>query len=249
MPEETSVGKTRWTSGQSGWFRKTWAREAWGSAAAAIGKRIRQSTATPWREVIGVAADEREDGVNVKAPAIAYWPILMKDFAGTRGFLDQVQRAVWSVNPELPLAQVQTLERIYEKSLARTSFTLVMLALAGAMAMLIGLVGIYGVISYSVSQRAREIGIRMALGAQKQEVRKMFVLDGLLAAAIGIVCGLAGAIALTRSMSSLLFEVSPVDPATYAGASALLAGAALLASAIPAWRATAVDPAMALRAE
>jgi len=244
------------------------ARELWHDPARAIGKRVRESRTTPWREVIGVVGDEREDGVDQKAPPVAYWPILMNNFegesvavrrslaymirsgrTGTRGFLNEIQQAVWSVNPNLPLAQVQTLETIYEKSLARTSFTLVMLAIAGAMAMLIGLVGIYGVISYSVSQRTREIGIRMALGARKEEVTRMFLVHGFTLAAIGVGCGLAAAIGLTRLMSSLLFEVSPIDPVTYGSVSLLLTGAAVLASAIPALRATAVDPVEALRAE
>jgi putative ABC transport system permease protein len=244
------------------------ARELCGNPAAALGKRIRGSLEQPWREIVGVVGDEREDGVDQKAPATAYWPILMNDFAGdhvfaqrrvafvirssrtgTRGFLDDLQRAVWSVNPDLPLAQIATLQSVYEKSLARTSFTLVLLAIAGAMAMLIGLVGIYGVISYSASQRTREIGIRMALGARKQEVTQMFVRYALALASIGVVCGAASAVAMTRWMSSLLFEVSPLDPATYAIVSGLLICAALVASAIPAWRATTVDPVDALRAE
>ena len=126
-----------------------------------------------------------------------------------------MSRAVWSVNPNLPLASVRTLDEVVRKSMARTSFTLVMLAIAGAMALLLGVVGIYGVISYSVSQRTREIGIRMALGAQRQEVTRMFVRYGLGLAAIGIACGLAAAVAFTRLMGSLLFEVSALDPLTY----------------------------------
>jgi ABC-type antimicrobial peptide transport system permease subunit len=199
---------------------------------------------------------------------MAYWPIIMNDFAddkvsvrrglnyvvrspraGSQGLLKAVQEAVWSVNGNLPLADVTTLQAIYEKSLARTSFTLVLLAIAGAMAMLIGLVGIYGVISYSVTQRTREIGIRMALGAEQSKLAKMFIGHGLMLAAIGIVCGLAAAFVLTRLMSSLLFEVNPVDPITYAVVSASLIAAALLASYLPALRATKVDPVEALRAE
>lgn len=134
-------------------------------------------------------------------------------------------------------------------SMARTSFTLVMLAIAGAMALLLGVAGIYGVISYSVSQRTREIGIRMALGAQRAEVTRMFVRYGFTLAAIGIVCGLAAAVALARVMASLLFEVSPIDPVVYAAVSLSLAAAARLASYVPALRATGVNPVMALRAE
>jgi putative ABC transport system permease protein len=244
------------------------ARELWRDPASAIGKRVRESLTGTWREVVGVVNDEREDGVNQRAPAIAYWPIIMDNFEGDRvslrrslayvirsnrtgsqSFLKAVQEAVWSVDANLPLANVTTLEELYDKSLARTSFTLVLLAVAGAMAMLIGLVGIYGVISYSVTQRRREIGIRLALGAEHATLAKMFVLHGLILAGIGAACGLAAAVVLTRLMSSLLFEVKALDPLTYAAVSASLIAAALLASYLPALRATKVDPVEALRAE
>ena len=160
-----------------------------------------------------------------------------------------MSRAVWSVNPSLPLASVRTLEAVVSASTARTSCTLVILAIAGAMALLLGVAGIYGVISYSVSQRTREIGIRMALGAERQEVTRMFVRYGLGLAAIGIACGLAAAIALTpRLMGSLLFEVSPIDSLTYVAVCLSLVAAAVLASYVPALRATMVNPVTALRA-
>ena len=168
---------------------------------------------------------------------------------GSTAFTAEVSRAVWSVNPNLPLANVRPLDAIVSASLARTSFTLVMLAIAGAMALLLGVAGIYGVISYSVSQRTREIGIRMALGAQRHEVTRMFVRYGLGLAAIGMGCGLAAAIALTRLMGSLLFEVSPIDPLTYVAVCLSLTAAATLASYVPAVRATMVNPVTALRAE
>jgi predicted permease len=244
------------------------AQEYWHNPAAAIGKRIRENLTDDWREIIGVVRNERDDGVNLKAPAIVYWPFVMKQYwgmkpmvvrslafavrsprTGSSGFLKEIQQAVWSVDPNLPLARVRTLGEVYRKSMARTSFTLVMLALAGGMALLLGLVGIYGVISYSVSQRTREIGIRLALGAREQTVRRMFVRHGLALTGIGLVAGLAAAAALMRLMSSLLFEVSPVDPMTYGAVSLSLIVAAVLASYIPARRATAVDPVEALRAE
>jgi ABC-type antimicrobial peptide transport system permease subunit len=153
------------------------------------------------------------------------------------------------VNPDLPLADVHTLQETYEKSLGRTSFALVMLAIAGAMALLLGVAGIYGVIAYSVAQRTREIGIRIALGAQNREVTGMFVRQGATLAAVGIVFGIAAAAALTRLMSSLLFGVKPYDPITYIGVSIGLVIAAILASYAPASRAASVDPVEALRAE
>jgi predicted permease len=246
------------------------ARELWRDPRAAVGKRIRVTTQDDWREVIGVVADVRDDGVPLKAPATVYWPLLLKNFegdkvkvtvrrgvafairtprAGSTSFLQELRQAVWSVNPNLPLAGVTTLETLYDKSLARTSFTLVMLAIAGGMALLLGVIGIYGVISYSVSQRRREIGIRLALGAPLQEVTGMFVRHGLVLSGIGAACGLAAAFALSRLMKSLLFDVSPADPVTYVSVSAGLIVAAMLASYLPARRATKVDPVEALRAE
>jgi ABC-type antimicrobial peptide transport system permease subunit len=125
-----------------------------------------------------------------------------------------VRQAVWSVNPNLPLADVRTLEYFYRKSMARIAFTLVMLGIAGAMTLLLGIVGLYGVIAYSVSQRAKEIGIRRTLGAQQQELMGMFVRQGLWLTGVGVACGLGTAFALLRLMSSLLLKVTPVDPLT-----------------------------------
>jgi predicted permease len=242
------------------------ARELWQDPRLAIGKQIRETLASPWREVIGVVNDMRDDGVQAPAPAAAYYPLLMNDFqaqptmmrravsfvirsprAAASGFLTDVQRAVWSVNASLPLANVRTFEEIFSNSLARTSFTLVMLAIAGAMALLIGLVGIYGVISYTVSQRTREIGIRMALGAPPREVTRIFLVCAFVLAAVGVVCGLVCAAGLTRLLGSLLFGVRPVDPATYGAVSVILIAACGVASYVPAARAAEVDPVEALR--
>ncbi|MBV9745651.1 MAG: ABC transporter permease [Acidobacteriia bacterium] len=244
------------------------AREYWREPAAALGKRVRENPKADWREIVGVVADERDDGLDKKAPAIIYLPYFTKHFwleepfvqrfltfavrsprTGTAGFLQEVQKAVWSVNPNLPLVNPRSLEELAQASMARTSFTLVMLALAAAMALLLGLVGIYGVISYSVSQRRREIGIRLALGAQQRAITGSFLLHALLLTGIGSISGLAAASALMRLLSSLLFEVSPVDPLTYATVAATLLMAALTASYVPARRAMSVDPAEALRAE
>jgi len=163
--------------------------------------------------------------------------------------MNEVRQAVWSVDPNLPLADVHTLEYYYTRSMARTSFTLVMLAIAGGMALLLGVVGLYGVIAYSVSQRKREIGIRMALGARHQELTGMFVRHGLLLTGVGVACGLAAATVLMRLMSSLLFGVKAVDPVTYGAVSLGMAVTAALASYLPSRRAATVDPVEALRAE
>ncbi len=244
------------------------ARELWQSPAAALGKQIRENPKAPWREVIGVVGNERDNGIGEKAPTIVYWPMIIKDFwgqefrvqrdqafairsgrTGTAGFLKEVQQAIWSVDPNVPIASVRTLREIYDRSMARTSFTFVMLTIAAGMALLLGVVGLYGVISYSVSQRTREIGIRIALGAPQQSVRQMFVRQGLLLTTIGMACGVAAAMAVTRLMTALLYEVSPVDPATYGAVCLVLLMAALLASYVPARRATIIDPMEALRVE
>jgi predicted permease len=247
---------------------ENFAREYWHSAANALGKRIRVGVTDDWREIVGVAGDVHDDGVNQPAPTSVYWPIMMDRYegqkemvrrdmaftirssrAGSEAFMKEVQQAVWSIDPNVPLADVHTLGYYYTKSMARTSFTLVMLAVAGGMALLLGIVGIYGVISYSVSQRTREIGIRMALGAERPAITAMFVRNGLWLAGIGIVCGLVTAFAAMRLMSSLLFNVSPVDPVTYATITAGVLATALLACYLPSRRAATVEPVNALRSE
>jgi ABC-type antimicrobial peptide transport system permease subunit len=169
--------------------------------------------------------------------------------AGTQTFINEMQQAVWSVNSNLPVANISTMQDIYSQSMARTSFTLVMLAIAGTMALALGILGIYGVISYAVSQRTREIGIRMALGAKKSELSWMFVRFGLLMTATGMAIGLAAAAGLVRLMKSLLFGISPLDPFTYVMVPFVLAASAVLASYLPARRAAAVNPVEALKAE
>ncbi len=160
-----------------------------------------------------------------------------------------MRSAVWAVNPNLPLANVRTLEEILEDSMARTSFTLVMLGIASGVALVLGAVGIYGVISYSVSQRTREIGVRMALGAARRDVNRLVLKEGVPLIAAGLGLGLVAALGLTRWMSSLLFGVSPIDPPTFASVAATLAAIALVASYLPAHRASGMDPTEALRWE
>jgi putative ABC transport system permease protein len=247
------------------------ARELWGSPADALGKRVREyyDKASPWREVVGVAGDVHDDGADRPAPETLYWPAqpneqllsmsgyqsrrvsfaIRAERAGTEGLLDQVREAVWSVSPTLPLAQVRTLEEVYQQSIARTSFTLVMLAIAGTMALLLGVSGIYGVISYAVSLRRREIGIRLALGAQPTDIRGLFLRRGVALAAIGLVVGLGSAAVVTRLMQSLLFGTSPLDPIAFTAMPVVLAATAVLASYLPARRAVAVDPVDTLRAD
>jgi predicted permease len=242
------------------------AREFWKEPSAAIGRRIRQSPNNPWRTIVGVVADARDDGVVRPAPAIVYWPMVINEYwtekvwvarnlgyairtsrLGSPTLLKEVQQAVWSVNPNLPVANVQTLDEIRADSMAQTSFALVMLSIAAAVAFLLGIVGIYGVISYIATQRTREIGIRIALGAARRDVSRLFLRHGLVLAAIGIALGVVAAGATTRVMVALLFGVNAVDAITYVAVSLGLGATALLASYLPALRAARVDPADALR--
>jgi predicted permease len=245
------------------------ARERWRDPSSALGKQIRISPKHDWREVIGVVGDIHQDGVDKEPPNSVYWPILVANAgskpdveaqrnvtfvvrsprAGSEGLTNEIRRAVWSVAPNLPLKEVQTLNDYYARSMARTSFTLVMLAFAGGMALFLGIVGLYGVIAYSASQRRREIGVRMALGAGKSEILKLVTGEGIKLALIGVAIGLVGALGLTRFLSGLLYGVKPGDPATLIAVSALLLAIAFIASYIPARQAAKGDPMAALRHE
>ena len=216
----------------------------------------------PWRQIVGVVGNEHDDGLNHPPTAIVYWPLLNESYqrdtmayvvrstrAGTAAFVRELQHVVWSVNPSLPLAAVQTLDEIEARSMAQTSFAMVMLAISASVALLLGIVGIYGVIAYVAAQRSREIGIRIALGAQLRDVRTLFLRHGLWLTATGIGLGVGAALMLTRAMSTLLFGVGETDPITYLTVSVALAAISLLATYLPARRAARVDPIVALRAE
>jgi predicted permease len=247
---------------------ENFAREYWGTPQNALGKRIRVGTTDDWREIVGVVGDVHDDGINQDAPKIAYWPLLMNNFesdkvnvrrwvvfvvrserAGSESLANDLRHAVWSVDSNLPVSDIRTEEFLYSKSMARTSFTLVMIGIAAAIALLLGIVGLYGVIAYSASQRRREIGIRIAVGAQRNDITGMFVRQGLLLAGIGVACGLVVAFGVTRLLTSLLFHVSPMDPLTWITASIALCLAAALASYLPSRRTASVNPVEALRAE
>lgn len=244
------------------------ARRYWGNPGAALGKRVRESLASPWREVIGVVGSEHDKGVDQPAPATVYWPALVHEYwgrkafarrtvtfvvrsprAGSQAFVSDIRRAVWSVDSDLPVAGVRTMREIYSGSMTRTTFVLVLLAIAGAMAVLIGVIGIYSVIAYSVSQRTREIGIRMAAGAGRGALIGMYAGRGVRLALAGVAVGLVAASALTRGMASLLFGVAALDPLTYAVVAGVLLMAAGAASYFPARRASGIDPVAALRAD
>ena len=247
---------------------ENFAREYWGSAQNALGKHIRVSSKDDWRLIVGVIADVHNDGMGKEAPTVAYWPTSVAHFesnlvtirrfvvftirtprAGSESLMKDVRQAVWSVDANLPLTSIHTQDYYFQKSISRTSFTLVMLLIAASIALLLGIVGLYGVIAYSASQRTREIGIRIALGAQRNSITAMFVRQGLVLAGSGIVCGLLLAFAATQFLKSLLFHVNPADPLTYVLACIALCGAAALASYLPSRRTAAVNPVDALRAE
>jgi ABC-type antimicrobial peptide transport system permease subunit len=230
------------------------AREYWGEPSTALGKRL--TGPDTWSEIVGVVGDERLDGMNQPAPTIVYWPMTgNRDMAyvvrsrrvGSPGFLRELQQAVSSVNSNLALATVRTLDEIEADSMAQTTFVMVMLGIAATVALLLGVVGIYGVIQYISTQRMREIGIRMALGAQTADVRRLFLRHGLVLILGGVALGVGNAMFLTRVMSALLFGVAPTDPVTYIAASAGLAVIALIATYLPARRASRIDPIVVLR--
>jgi predicted permease len=246
------------------------ARELATEPAGALGKRIRFTgfSEDAWREVIGVVQSIHEGGLYQKPEGMVYWPVLTENMfnsptvgtpsvtfairserAGTVSLVEEVRQAVRAVSGSIPIAQERTMQDLYAGSLARTSFTLVMLAIAGLMALALGVIGIYGVIAYVVSQRIREIGIRLALGAVPRQLERMFLLRGLALSAVGAVVGLVAAVALAHLMSSLLFGVSPLDPAAYVAALGVIVAAAALASYLPARRAATIDPMETLRAE
>ena len=244
------------------------ARELWREPRAALGRRIREGNGSPWREVVGVVGDVYDDGVRREAPSIVYWPSFMETFfgqqvnvrravtfairssgAGSQGLLAQVRDAIWSVKSDVALTRVRTLGDVYGRSMAATSFALAMLAIAAAIALVLGIIGIYGVVAYAVTQRRREIGIRAALGASRREILALFVRRGVALALAGVGCGAAGAAVLTQLMASLLFGTSRLDPTVYVLVSLGLVGIAALASYVPARGAAQVDPVQALGGE
>ncbi len=238
------------------------ARELWTEPQAAIGKRIRLGTGNAaWQEIIGVMQDVHWEGLHEPPPAAVYSRLttrgtdlrgvtyaIRSERAGAETFADEVREAVRASHPDIVIT-VRTMQNIYSDSLARTSFMLVLLAIAGTMALFLSVVGIYGVISYIVSQRTREIGIRLALGARPPAVKRMFVLYGVVVAMIGMAVGLGAAAGLTRFLASQLFQVRPLDLPTYVAVVGVLLTAVSLAAYLPARRAANLDPAETLRAE
>jgi predicted permease len=245
------------------------ARELWGQPSAALGKQIRIGRGGPLNEIIGVAGDIYDSGVDQPPPTIVYWRAGVQDIAGpiptfiprdlafairsnqagTEDLVKQVGRAVWAVDANLPLARVQTLGETYVQSMSRTSFTLVMLAIAGVMALVLGLVGIYGVISYAVAEQRRAIGIRLALGAARTTILRRYLEQGLRISAAACASGIVLALAVRGALSRLLYGVSPSDPVTLASVAGVVLVVAAFAALIPAARAAFMQPMRTLREE
>jgi predicted permease len=247
---------------------ETLAREFWAGPQEALGKRFRMGEEHPWKVIIGVAGDVRALGVTEAAPAMVYFPYVMDGLWGPDGFsqrglrfslrterrdpldlLAEARQAVWGVNPRLPLSNIRTLEEIFAGSIAQTSFIMTLLVTASLVAVILGMTGVYGVISYVVSQRTREMGIRMAMGATAETVRTMVLKQAGVLASLGVGIGLLVALALSRLLVSLLFGVGRADPPTYVAVSVALIVVVLLASYLPARRAAFVDPTEALKSD
>ena len=249
------------------------ARTYWDTAEEAMGKKIAvRPEPIHWHEIVGVVGDVRDDGMSQDPVPMVYWPQVTLAFwqgapadqiqvwrgagyfirsnrVGTPGFIDQVRQAVWGVNSNLPLRQVRRLDELLAASMARTSFTFVLMGIAAGVGLLLGIIGVYGVISYAVSQRQREMGMRIALGARSQDVTRLVLRQGVVLSLIGLPIGLVLAFGLTRLMAGLLFGVSALDPVTFAVVPGGLLLVSLLASYLPARRAAQIDPMVALRTE
>jgi predicted permease len=249
---------------------ENFARALAADPAAALGKRVRIGPfpEDDWKEVIGVVQNVQQDGLSGAPPSIVYWPTLAANTLGTplaamssvaftvrseragAGTLaEEIRQAVRSVSASIPVAQEATMRDRYAASLARTSFTLVLLGIAGVMALALAVIGIYGVLAYVVAQRTREIGIRSALGARPGQLEQMFLRQGLTLTGVGLVVGVVASLALGRLLSSLLFGVASTDVVAYAAALGVTVGAAALASYLPARRAAKIDPIETLRTE
>jgi predicted permease len=246
---------------------RAFARRYWGDSSA-LGRRVRPALVTfagPWYTVVGVAGDVHFRGLEQPADEAVYFPAMLvrkdslivppglslvvrsRNGSSPTAITPEVRQAVRSIDPGLPIYGEQSMASVVHAASARTRFLVVVLALASAMALVLGAVGLYGVMAYGVSLRQREIGVRMALGARPSDVGRMISRQGLMLTGIGVVIGLAGAIAITRFLRGLLYDVSPTDPLTLVATCLVLFVVALVASWLPARRAAAVDPADALR--
>ncbi|MCP3960229.1 MAG: ABC transporter permease [bacterium] len=245
------------------------ARQMWGDTSP-LGKRLTSGIAEQgdWFTIVGVVGSIRDDSLVEDPTEIVYYPLasppppdeeealapgtmslVLRTSVPATSVAGAVRSAIWDADPNLPVANVRTMDQILERSRARTGFTMLLLSIAAAVALLLGAVGLYGVVSYVVSQRTQEIGVRIALGADRGTVSRMVVRQGLGMTLAGVVAGLAGAFLLTRFLDGFLYGVDATDPTTFAAVSILLLAIALFATYLPARRAASVDPLTALRYE
>ena len=228
----------------------------------AIGKRVKVGPPDrPWYTIVGVVGDVKQSSLATSDPAAVYLSTRQTWFADeTLSFVIRtagdpsavapaVKNAIWSVDRNQPIVRVVTMQHLVDVSEAERRFVLILFSIFGSVALVLAAVGIYGVLSGSVNERTREIGVRAALGASRRDILALVLRDGLLLTSIGMVLGMAGAAAASQGLKSLLFGVSRLDPLTYAGVIGLLAVVAIIACAAPAWRASRVDPSITLRAE
>ena len=224
-----------------------------------VGKRFGVNCAggpCNWSSIIGVVGDVKEDGATGE-PAIAMYfletwaemTLVVRAARNPTNLIADVRGIIRSVDPDQPLGDIRTMQNIVSESVAPRRLTMLISGLFAALALLLAMVGLYGVISYSVAQRSHEFGIRMALGAAKGDILSLIVAQGFRLAMAGIIVGMAGALTLTRVLTNLLFGITPTDPLTFGAVALLLLGVTLLACYIPARRAAKVDPMVALRYE
>ncbi len=225
-----------------------------------IGKRIHVTQGPQtWRQIVGIVGDTKQYGLDQKSPAQVYEPIAQLPFSfmtfvvKTKGnpmaLAHSVEQRIQKVDPEQPTTMMRPLQQVLDQSIADSRTGMMLLTVFAVIALLIAATGLYGVMAYSVTQRTREIGLRMALGAERARVLRLVIGQGMLLTIVGLGLGLAGSFALTRLLHEFLFETSPTDPVVFAGISLTLACISLLACYIPAWRASKVDPVVALRHE
>jgi hypothetical protein len=248
-------------------FNEALAKRFWKTGGEAVGRRISFAGAGgPWYEIAGVVGDTRDDGLDQQAPPALYVPyaqrrqewawltfqtLVVRAHAGQEpsDLLPSIRGALREIDPLLPMQTVKTVTQLYSENAARRRFAMQLTAGFALLALLLGAIGIYAVVAYSVAQRRREIGIRLALGAQPRAVARQIVRGALGLASAGALLGALSALGLTRFLETLLFGVEPTDVATFLGMAALLLAIAALASWLPARRAMRVDPVEALRTD
>ena len=243
---------------------KTAAAQFW-PGQDAIGKRVRGvgsgAESRPWSTVKGIVSDVRQAGLRERPQALIYFPINPSGDRGPRAMTyvvrgphvhaqaDAVRQAVWGLNPDLPVAAIQTMENVVERSVTQFSFTMLTLAIAAGIALVLGAIGLFGVLSYAVTLRTREIGVRIALGARPAVVKRGILANAAVITATGLVIGAIGAAVLTRFLGGLLYETKPLDAPTFVGMAGLLFAVGLVAAYLPARKAASVSPLEAMRTE